>query len=106
MTFRRAAQYTWKAFLTFLMIGVPGILIQVIASWAMGSWAWAQGGNRPDPAMMGGVAMVSHLAGLWVQFAVIFVVFKYAPSAIAEVLENREAARAEQSSEVATNLEQ
>jgi len=56
MTFRRAAQYTWKAFLTFLMIGVPGILIQVIASWAMGSWAWAQGDNRPDPAMMGGVA--------------------------------------------------
>lgn len=106
MSFRRAAHYTWKAFLTFLMIGIPGILIQAIASWAVGNWAWEQRDNRADAAIMGWVGMADSLAGLWVQFAVIFVVFKYAPTAIAEVQENREAARAQQSSEVATNLEQ
>lgn len=106
MSYRRAAQYTWKAFLTFMMIGIPGILIQMIASWAVGSWTYGDGDGRPSATMMGWAAMARGIAGLWVQFAVIFVVFKYAPSAIVEVLENRETARAQQSSEVATNLEQ
>ena len=106
MSFRRAAQYTWKAFLTFLMIGIPGILIQMIAAWAVGNWTYVDNDNRPNTSMLAWVSVARSLAGLWVQFAVIFVVFKYAPTAIVEVLENREIARAQQSSEVATNLEQ
>ncbi|MGY8879939.1 MAG: hypothetical protein ACKVKV_04635 [Dehalococcoidia bacterium] len=71
MSFRLDDHYTWKAFLTFLMIGIPGILIQMIATWFVGSWSWGQEDNRPDAVMMGWVSMVRGLAGLWVQFAVI-----------------------------------
>jgi hypothetical protein len=110
MSFRRAAQYTWKAFLTFLMIGIPGILLQNIASWLIGSWSYVDSDNRPNVSMMGWMAVATSLAGLWVQFAVIFVIFKYVPSAIAEVQENRAADHARLSSEavpeLASDLEQ
>jgi hypothetical protein len=110
MSFRRAAQYTWKAFLTFLMIGIPGILLQNIASWLIGSWSYVDSDNRPNVSMMGWMAMANGFAGLWVQFSVIFVIFKYVPSAIAEVQENRAVARAglspETVTETASDLEQ
>ncbi|NQW20991.1 MAG: hypothetical protein HQ477_09800 [Chloroflexi bacterium] len=106
MSYRRAAQYTWKAFLTFLMIGIPGILIQMGSSWFLSSQAWRNADGDPNYSLMGAISAAQVVTGLWVQFAVIFVIFKYAPSAIVEVLENREIARARQSSEVATNLEQ
>jgi hypothetical protein len=88
------------------MIGIPGILIQVVGAWLVGNWSYVGGDDRPNSAAMGWVAAARSLAGLWVQFAVIFVIFKYVPSAIAEVQENREAARASQSPEVGSGLEQ
>ena len=106
MSYRRAAQYTWRAFLTFLMIGIPGILIQLIASWLVGSWSWFDGDNRPSSTQMGWAAVARGIAGFWLQFAIIFVIFKHVPEAIAEVQENRAASRSNSSPEVTPNLEQ
>ncbi len=106
MSFRRTASYTWRAFLTFLMIGIPGIVIQNVASWLVGSWVYDGGDGRPDASLMGWVSVARGISGLWVQFAVIFVIFKYAPSAILEVQESRARALVHESSELTPDLEQ
>jgi len=106
MSFSRAASYTWRAFLTFLVIGIPGIVVQSITSYLLTTWRYGGGEDRIDTSKMGIASSLEGLSGLWIQFAVIFVIFKYAPSAIVEVQENRQAARMASASEASPNLEQ
>ena len=96
MTWKRAAYYTRKAILTFLVVSIPGIFIQSAAVWLLSNWR-SNSANWPDnPALVGMVSVANGLAGLWVQFAILFVVFKYLPAAIAEVQEDREAKRVDE----------
>jgi hypothetical protein len=106
MTWRRAAHYTRNAFLTFLVVAIPGIIIQSMAIWLLSVWR-STVDNWPDnPALIGMVSVANGLAGLWVQFAILFVVFKYLPVAILEVQENREAKRVDEAARTAKTLKQ
>ena len=106
MTWKRAAHYTRNAFLTFLVVAVPGIVVQSVAIWLLSAWR-STFDNWPDsPALIGMLSVANGLAGLWVQFAILFAIFKYLPAAIAEVQEEREAKRVDEAARTAKNLEQ
>ena len=96
MTWKRAAHYTWRAFLTFLVVSIPGLVIQIGLTGLFAAWQWGDGNWPVDAKTIGIFSSVHGLAAIWVQFSVLFVVFKYVPEAIAEVQERRRAALAKQ----------
>ncbi len=85
MTWKRAAMYTWRAFLTFLLVSLPGLIPQIVITGLLAAWTWADGGNGPTASVIGLISSLRALANLWIYFAILFVVFKYLPAAIAEV---------------------
>ena len=85
MTWRRAVHYTWRAFLTFLLVSLPGLIPQLVITGLLAAWTWADGGNGPTRSVIGLISSLHALANLWIYFAVLFVAFKYLPAAIAEV---------------------
>jgi len=91
MTSRRAFHYTWRAMVTFLIVSLPGLIPQIVITGLLSAWLWANGdgGGRPSVETVGLVSSARAIASLWVYLALIFVFFKYAPEAIAEVLANR-----------------
>lgn len=106
MTWRRAAHYTGKAFLIFLVVSIPGIFIQSAATWLLSNWRFNNSDWPDNPALIGMVSVANGLAGLWIYFAILFVIFKYLPAAIAEVQEGRRAASATRASLFAPSLEE
>ena len=106
MTWKRAAHYTWRAFLTFLVVSVPGLVIQIGLTGLFAAWQWEGGNSGVGATAIGIFSSVQGLAAIWVQFSILFVVFKYVPDAVAEVQEGRRAALAEQAANNAPVLEQ
>ena len=106
MTWKRAAHYTWRAFLTFLVVSIPGLAIQIGFTDLLAAWQWGGGNSPVDATAIGIFSSVRALAAVWVQFSVLFVVFKYVPEAIAEVQEGRRVALAERAANYAAILEQ
>lgn len=106
MIWKRAAHYTRKAFLTFLLVSIPGLFLQVGIEGLFAAWKWMDGGSPVSSGEMAALSIAQRLGALWVQFAILFVVFKYLPVAILEVQENREAKRVDGAARTAKNLKQ
>ena len=105
MTWKRATHYTWRAFLTFLIVSIPGLVIQVGVTGLFAAWRWADGDPPISAALIGIFSSANALAAIWIQFSVLFVIFKYGPAAIAEVLEERRAVSDQRASLSAPALE-
>ena len=108
MTWRRATHYTWRAFLTLLLLGIPGLAIQIGITGLIAAWTWTSD-SSVSPSTLGWFSSARAVGTLWLQISFMFVIFKYLPDAIAEVQENRNATRATaetQASGALPNLEQ